>query len=193
MYVFYLFVIALSITGFPYNKTFILGRPGSTACPVIGPSWFHCLFTSTLLLSQGSSCVFGGLKGHFNTSGSWKLCYTILFIMFSFTLLNLSPAFSAVQQMILLNKWHQVVDLFEAASDWFKSHLTNISLPLGQIIVIFIKKNQKKTPRHLYADEIQLSHFFKLNELFKNLFDCVLKVPLQNLASLGLFWTVPCL
>lgn len=146
MYVFYLFVIALSITGFPYNKTFLLGRPGSTACPVIGPSWFHCLFTSTLLLSQGSSCVFGGLKGHFNTSGSWKLCYTILFIMFSFTLLNLSPAFSAVQQMILLNKWHQVVDLFEAASDWFKSHLTNISLPLGQIIVIFIKKNPKKTP-----------------------------------------------
>lgn len=86
------------------------------------------------------------------------------------------------------------MDLFEAASDWFKSHLTNISLPLGQIIVIFIKKKtKKKTPRHLYADEIQLSHFFKLNELFKNLFDCVLKVSLQNLASLGLFWTVPCL
>lgn len=38
MYVFYLFVIALSITGFPYNKTFLLGKPGSTACPVIGPS-----------------------------------------------------------------------------------------------------------------------------------------------------------
>lgn len=152
---------------------------------------FICYCTFNHWFSQGSSCVFGGLKGHFNTSGSWKLCYTILFIMFSFTLLNLSSAFSAVHQMILLNKWHQVVDVFEAAPDWFKSHLTNISLPLGQIIVIFIKK--KKNPCHLYADEIQLSHFFKLNELFKNLFDCVLKVPLQNLASLGLFWTVPCL
>lgn len=86
MYLFYLFVIALSITGFPYNETFLLGKPGSTACPVIGPRWFHCLFTSTLLLSQGSSCLFGGLKGHFNTSRSWKLCYNILFIMFSFTL-----------------------------------------------------------------------------------------------------------
>lgn len=105
---------------------------------------FICYCTFNHWFSQGSSCVFGGLKGHFNTSGSWKLCYTILFIMFSFTLLNLSSAFSAVHQMILLNKWHQVVDVFEAAPDWFKSHLTNISLPLGQIIVIFIKKTPKK-------------------------------------------------